>query len=58
MDKFTIRGLIYSGVSFFGLGYEIIFIQPARVFLIAMYGIVFLIGLICIFYVKETNEQN
>lgn len=58
MDKFTIRGLIYSGISFCGLGYELVFSKPPRLFLIVMYGIVFLIGMICIFYIKETPEES
>lgn len=56
MDGFTIRGIIYSIISGLGLGYEIIFVHPPRLFLLIMYSFVIGIGLICIFFIKEKKE--
>ena len=56
LDKFTVRGLVYSAASILGLSYEIIFIRPPRLFLVIMYTIIIGIGLICIFLIKEQNE--
>ncbi|NIT69597.1 hypothetical protein GWO43_01525 [candidate division KSB1 bacterium] len=56
MDKFTIRGLVYSAVSCFGLGYEVFFIHPPRLFLLIMYSIVIGIGLLCVFVLNDQKE--
>ncbi|MDZ7260496.1 MAG: hypothetical protein ONB05_00035 [candidate division KSB1 bacterium] len=53
MDKFTIRGIIYSGISLLGIGYEVFFSAHIRPLLIILYSFVIVIGLICIFYIKE-----
>ena len=55
MDRYTLRGLIFAGLSSLGLGYELFFVQPSRLFLIVMYslGIVISVGLI--FLVSEKN---
>lgn len=57
MDRFTVRGLIYSGIAGVGLGYELFFVNPPRLFPVVMYSIVILIGLILIFFVHENKEQ-
>jgi len=38
-----------------GLGYEVVFIHPPRLFLLVMYSLVIVIGFICIFYLKEQS---
>ncbi len=55
MDRYTLRGLVFAGLSGLGLGYELFFVQPSRLFLIVMYslGIVISVGLI--FLVNEKN---
>ena len=55
MDRYTLRGLVFAGLSSLGLGYELFFVQPSRLFLIVMYslGIVISVGLI--FLVSEKN---
>jgi len=55
MNKYKTRGIVYASISGAGLFYEIMFLSPPRLFLIVMYGIVILIGLILIFVVRE-NE--
>jgi hypothetical protein len=47
--------LVFAGLSGLGLGYELFFVQPSRLFLIVMYslGIVISVGLI--FLVSEKN---
>lgn len=57
MDKFTVRGLVYLTISLLGLGYELLFIHPPRLFLIIMYSIVSGIGLICIFWIKKQKSE-
>ena len=54
-DKFTWRGIIFSGLSLLGLGYEIFFAHPIRSFVIIMYSFVVGIGMICIFILKENR---
>ena len=58
MDKFTVRGIVYSLFSCLGLGYELLIIQPPRIFLLIMYSIVLGIGMICIFLVKYNNKEK
>lgn len=58
MDKFTIRGLIYSGLSSIGLGYELLFVEPPRLFIVCMYGAVTVIGLILIFFVDDKTKNS
>ncbi len=55
MDKFTLRGIIYSSLSTLGLGYELYAVHPPRMFLIVMYSLVIVIGLLCIFAIEERS---
>jgi len=57
LDKFTIRGIIYSVVSSFGLGYEIFYVDEPRTFLLIMYSIVIGVGLICIFVLEDMDTS-
>lgn len=56
MDKFTVRGIIYSTISGLGLGYELFFIHPARLFLVVMYSLVIGIGMILIFVINDNDK--
>ncbi len=58
VDKFTIRGIVYSAISVLGLGYEFFFSHPPRAFLLIMYSLVIGIGLICIFMIKEQEHER
>lgn len=58
VDAFTFRGIIYSFLGSLGLGYELFFVQPPRLFLLIMYSFVIGVGLICIFFIKERQEQT
>lgn len=53
LDKFTIRGIFYVLISGGLLGYELLFIDEPRTFLLIMYPIAILIGLACIFWIEE-----
>jgi|Deesub1362B_J571_1020462.scaffolds.fasta_scaffold02214_2 hypothetical protein len=52
-DKFTIRGLIYSGIGSLGIAYELLFRHPPEVITILLYSAIVGIGLIAIFFLKE-----
>ncbi len=55
VNRYTPRGLVFAGLSSLGLGYELFFVQPSRLFLIIMYGIVIAIGVGLIFLVSNKN---
>ncbi len=55
LDKFTVRGIIFIGISVLGLGYEVIFASQTRPLVVIAYICVIGIGLICIFQLKETE---
>ena len=55
MDRYTLRGLAFAGLSSLGLGYELFFVQPSRPFLIVMYSIVIIISIGLIILVKDKN---
>ncbi len=57
VDRFTKRGLVYAIVSFLGLSYEVGFVHPPRLFVLVMYGLVLGVGLICIFKLKEREDE-
>ena len=56
MDKFTTRGTVYATLSSLGLGYELVFVDRPRLFLIVMYSIVLLIGMVLIVVLKTDKE--
>ncbi len=58
MDKWTLRGLVYILVSVALLGYEFLQPHPPRVFLVAMYSVVILIGLILVFFMEDDEGQS
>jgi hypothetical protein len=53
VDRFTLRGLIYSAISVAGIGYELFFSHPVRPLLIIGYVFVIGIGMIYIFILKD-----
>lgn len=57
MDAYTVRGIVFIAISSLGLGYEVFFNHPSRLFLLFMYSVVIAIGLFCIFLLKEKNIQ-
>ncbi len=58
MDKFTTRGLLYAALSSIGMGYELLFTEQPRLFLVCMYGAVVVLGLILIFFVEDKTENS
>ncbi|UCE06376.1 MAG: hypothetical protein JSW07_22865 [bacterium] len=54
-DKYSTRGLIYAGIALMGIGYEILFSNEVRLFLIIMYGIVVGIGGLYIFFIADLD---
>ncbi|MBN1352057.1 hypothetical protein JXJ21_21840 [candidate division KSB1 bacterium] len=58
MDKFTIRGIIYSIVAISGFGYEVVFNEKARLIVLGGYSLIFIVGLACILFLKEKNEDD
>ncbi len=58
MDRYTLRGLVFAGLSSLGLGYELFFIQPSRLFLIIMYSLFIVINVGLIFLVSEKNVDD
>ena len=57
MDRFTVRGFAYSIVSVALLGYEFLQQNPPRTFLVVMYSMVFLVGMIMVFILKDSEEK-
>jgi hypothetical protein len=51
-DKYSIRGMVYAGISILGLGYELIFSKEIRVMLFIAYTIVVAFGIMYIWYIK------
>jgi hypothetical protein len=49
MNKTKIRGAVYALISLCGLSYELMFIQPPRIFLLLLYSLIVAIGLLYIF---------
>lgn len=58
MDRFTLRGLIYSAIAAFGIGYEVLVSQPVRPFLILGYVFVIGVGMIYIFILKDKKSTG
>jgi len=58
VDRYTLRGLVFAGLSSLGLGYELFFIQPSRLFLIIMYSLFIVINVGLIFLVSEKNVDD
>ena len=56
-DKYSIRGMVYAGISILGIGYELIFSKEARIMLIIAYSIVAIFGMMYIWYIKP-HEQD
>ena len=52
-DKNTTRGLIYAGIAILGIGFELIFSDEVRSFLIIMYSIVIVVGGIYVLFIEE-----
>ncbi len=57
-DKYSIRGMIYAGIAVFGIGYELIFSKEIRPFLIIGYSIVFIVGIIYVWYIKPYKQNQ
>lgn len=56
-DKYSIRGMVYTGISILGIAYELFFSKEIRVMLIIAYTIVIAFGIMYIWYIKP-HEQN
>jgi len=52
-DKFSVRGVVYSCLAIAGMGYELYFREPVRVFLILGYGVVLFVGIVCLLFLEE-----
>jgi len=58
MDKFTLRGIIYTVIGLLGIGYEFIFSRSTRPIVVLLYLGIIGIGLICIFLIKEKKSTR
>ncbi|UCE05122.1 MAG: hypothetical protein JSW07_16085 [bacterium] len=56
-DKFSIRGMVYTGIALLGIGYELIFSRDVRPFLIIMYSVVVVIGVMYIWFIKPVDQS-
>ena len=54
-DAHSKRGLVYAGIALLGMGYELIFADEVRLFLIIMYGIVIGIGGLYIYFIEDID---
>ena len=54
-DKFSIRGLVYMGISCCLLAYEMLTHQEIRLLLYIGYSVIFIIGLICLLFILEED---
>ncbi len=52
LDKYSTRGMVYTGIALLGIGYELLFSKEIRILLIIAYGIVVAIGMMYIWYIK------
>ncbi len=57
MIKFANRGLIYCALSCLGLGYELFFVHPPRVFLVIMYAVALAFSLLYTIKVREYEDH-
>ena len=56
-DKYSTRGMVYAGVAFLGIVYELLFSSEIRILLIMAYCIVIAFGAMYMWYIKP-NDQN
>ena len=54
-DKFSIRGLVYMGVAGGLLAYEMLTHSETRLLLFVGYGVIFIIGLVCLLFISEND---
>lgn len=52
-DRYSLRGVVLMVAGAAGIVAEYFFMQPVELFLVIMYGLVILIGLILIGWVRE-----
>lgn len=57
IDKFTLRGIVYASFAVIGLIVEIFVLKQARTFLLAGYGLIIFIGLVCIIVLSEKKDE-
>jgi len=56
MDKFTLRGIIYSTIGIAGISYELTFRSSPELLVILLYFSLIVMGMIAIFYLKERKK--
>jgi len=56
-DKYSIRGLVYTGIALLGIGYELFFSNEIRILLIIAYSVVVAIGMMYIWYIKPYDQS-
>jgi predicted membrane channel-forming protein YqfA (hemolysin III family) len=54
-DKYSTRGIVYAGIALVGISYEFLFSSEVRPFLIIMYSLVIVIGVLYIWYIKPVD---
>ncbi len=58
MDRFTLRGIIFSAISAAGIAYEVLSSHPVRILLILGYVFVIGVGMIYIFVLKDNRASE
>jgi len=57
-DKYSTRGMVYTGIAFLGIVYELLFSKEIRILLIIAYCIVIAFGAMYMWYIKPHDDQN
>jgi hypothetical protein len=57
-DKYSTRGMVYAGVAFLGIVYELLFSEEIRILLIIAYGIVIAFGAMYIWYIEPYEKDE
>lgn len=57
-DKYSTRGMVYTGVAFLGIVYELLFSKEIRILLIIAYGIVIAFGAMYIWYIQPYDQNE
>ena len=53
LDRYSIRGIIFTALGLAGIAYELFSSRPKEFFVVVLYGVVVFIGALLIFRIKE-----
>lgn len=56
-DKYSYRGMAYTGIALLCLGYELLFSKEIRILLVIGFSIVLAVGIMYIWYIKPYDQK-